>query len=153
GTATQIESPIATTYALLDRRAKERALLDLAQAAPPYPAAPEVVEHIAAVSRDPHAGAYTAIAGLPQLREAFAAELCRASGGQVHEDNVVVTAGSNQAFCVVASALAGPGDEVVLTLPYYFNHDMWLRMNRIRPVYLEPGPDLVPAAAAAEAVI
>ena len=38
-------------------------------------------------------------------------------------------------------------------MPYYFNHDMWLRMNGVRPVYLEPGPDLVPAPADAEALI
>jgi aspartate/methionine/tyrosine aminotransferase len=41
----------------------------------------------------------------------------------------------------------------VLTLPYYFNHHMWLRMNGIVPVYLDPAPDLSPTAAAAEAVI
>jgi len=143
----QIDSPIGTAYALLDQRSKQRDLLDLAQAAPQYPPAPSVVEHIAAVSRDPHGGDYVEIAGLPRLREAFAAEL------GVGFENVVITAGCNQAFCLVASALAEPGDEVVLTLPYYFNYDMWLRLNGIVPVYLEPGPDLVPTAAGAEAVI
>ena len=32
--------------------------------------------------------------------------------------------------------LAGPGDNVVLPVPFYFNHDMWLRMLRIEPLYL-----------------
>ena len=32
-------------------------------------------------------------------------------------------------------------------------HDMWLRLNDIVPTYLEPGPDLVPTAEAAESVI
>ena len=49
-------------------------------------------------------------------------------------DDVVVTAGCNQAFAVVADALAGPGDEVISPLPYYFNHDMWLRMRGVTPV-------------------
>ena len=71
----------------------------------------------------------------------------------MRDENIVVTAGCNQAFCLAASALAEPGDEVVLALPYYFNHDMWLRLNGIVPVYLEPGPDLGPTAAGAEAVI
>ena len=93
------------------------------------------------------------IAGLPHLREAFAADLSAAYRGRVQAEHVVVTAGCNQAFCLVASALAAPGDEVVLTLPYYFNHDMWLRMTGIVPVYLEPGPDLVPTPEAAEALI
>lgn len=152
-TIQQIDSPISTAYALLARRAGARDLLDLAQAAPPYPPAPEVVEHIERVARDPHGGEYTEVPGLPRLREAFAAELSHAYRGAVSAEHVVVTAGCNQAFCLVTLALAGPADEVVLTLPYYFNHDMWLRLNGIVPVYLEPGPDLVPSAAAAEPLI
>jgi aspartate/methionine/tyrosine aminotransferase len=152
-TTDEIDSPIGTAYALLDHRSKERELLDLAQAAPQYPPAPEVVDHIAATARHPHGADYAEIAGLPRLREAFAAELRAAYRGRVRPENVVVTAGCNQAFCLVASALADAGDEIALTLPYYFNHDMWLRMNGITPVYLEPGPDLVPTPEAARAVL
>jgi aspartate/methionine/tyrosine aminotransferase len=152
-TLDQIDSPISTAYALLELRQGHRALLDLAQAAPQYPAAAEVVEHVRRVARDGHGGDYTPVPGLPALREALAAELSRDYGGAVAPDNVVVTAGCNQAFALVVSALAGPGEEVVLPLPYYFNHDMWLRLNGIRPVYLEPGPDLVPRAADAERLI
>ncbi|ROO84840.1 aspartate/methionine/tyrosine aminotransferase [Actinocorallia herbida] len=149
----QVDSPIAAVYAMADRLRGEGGLLDLAQAAPPYPAAPEVVAHIAEVARDPRGGAYTEVPGLGKLREAFAAELRGEHGGAVEARNVMVTAGCNQAFCVAATSLAGPGDEIVLPLPYYFNHDMWLGMQGIRPVYLEPGPDLVPRAADAEALI
>ena len=152
-TAQATDSPIGMANALLDRRAKVRELLDLAQAAPQYPAAPEVLEHVVATARDPHGADYVEIAGLPHLREAFAAELSAAYRGRVHAEHVIVTAGCNQAFCLAASALAAPGDEVVLTLPYYFNHDMWLRMSGIVPVYLEPGPDMVPTPEAAEALI
>jgi aspartate/methionine/tyrosine aminotransferase len=42
---------------------------------------------------------------------------------------------------------------VIAPLPYYFNHDMWLRMRGVRPVYLEPDADLVPRAADAEALV
>jgi aspartate/methionine/tyrosine aminotransferase len=149
----EIDSPVGAAYALLDRRANGRELLDLAQAAPQYPAAPEVIEHVVATARQPGGGNYAEIAGLPCLREAFAADLCDAYGGGVRPDHVIITAGCNQAFCLAASALAAPGDEIVVTLPYYFNHDMWLRMNGIVPVYLEPGPDLLPTAGAAEQLI
>ncbi|MEV7390560.1 aminotransferase [Streptomyces sp. NPDC091215] len=149
----ETDSPIGLAYGLLGRRAGDRRLLDLAQAAPQYPAAPEVVAHVAAVARDVHGGDYAEPAGLPKLRESFAAELADAYRGSVRAGHVVVTAGCNQAFCLAVSALAGPGDEVVLVLPYYFNHDMWLRMNGIRPRYLEPGPDLLPSPAACERLI
>jgi aspartate/methionine/tyrosine aminotransferase len=146
------DSPISAAYALVNPDAG-RALLDLAQAAPQYPAAPEVIEHVLRVAGDAHGGDYTEVPGLATLRHAFAEEVSRDYAGSVHPENVVVTAGCNQAFCLVASALAGPGDEVIVPLPYYFNHDMWLRMSGVAPIYLEPGPDLVPRAADAEALI
>jgi aspartate/methionine/tyrosine aminotransferase len=152
-TLDQIDSPIGTTYALLAQRPPGRPLLDLAQAAPKYPTAPEVVDHIATAARQPDIGGYVGIAGLPKLREAFADELSRAYEGEVRTEHVLITAGCNQAFCVATSALASPGDEVILPLPYYFNHDMWLRLDGMVPVYLEPGPDLIPSAAAAAAAI
>jgi aspartate/methionine/tyrosine aminotransferase len=152
-TVRQIDSPITAAYALLERRAGRRDLLDLAQAAPRYPAAPSVVEHVVATARDPHGGDYVELSGLPRLRETFAAELSRDYRGRVGAGNVLVTAGCNQAFCLAISALTEPGDEVILPLPYYFNHDMWLRLNGIVPVYLEPGPGLVPTAADAAALI
>jgi len=85
-TVQQIDSPIGTAYALVDHRAKERELLDLAQAAPQYPTAPEVIEHIASVARHARGGGYVEIAGLPHLREVFAAELRAAYRGQVRQN-------------------------------------------------------------------
>ncbi len=50
--------------------------------------------------------------------------------------NVAITPGCNQAFCATLHALAGPGDRVILTAPYYFNHQMWLTMQGVEPVLL-----------------
>jgi aspartate/methionine/tyrosine aminotransferase len=51
--------------------------------------------------------------------------------------------------------LAEAGDEVILPLPYYFNHQMWLDMLGIRAVHLAFRPDRggVPDPAEAEARI
>lgn len=152
-TVQEIDSPMGATYALLAGRSGERALLDLAQAAPSYPPAPEMVEHVAKVAHEPNGAAYVPSPGLPRLRDAFAADLSRGYQSPVGADQMVVTAGCNQAFCLVAQALTEPGDEVIEVLPYYFNYDMWLRMNGVVPRYLEPGPDLVPDPEAAEALI
>lgn len=152
-TVEQIDSPISTTYGLLQQRTSDGPVLSLAQAAPTYPPAPEVVEHVAAVAMHPDSAAYVEIAGLPKLREAFAAELRTDYNGAVDATNILITAGCNQAFCLTVSALAEAGDEVILPLPFYFNHDMWLRLAGIRPVHLEPGPGLVPTVEAAEKAI
>jgi aspartate/methionine/tyrosine aminotransferase len=156
-TAAGIDSPIGAALALLAERDVprdlERPLLDLSQAAPPYPPAPEVVERVVEVARAPDGAAYTPVPGIPPLRRAIADELSRDYAGTVEPSDVVVTAGCNQAFGLVADALAGPGDEVITPLPYYFNHDMWLRMRGVAPVYLEPDARLVPRAADAEALV
>ncbi|MER8157646.1 aminotransferase [Streptomyces sp. NPDC094472] len=152
-TVQEIDSPMGATYALLAGRSGERALLDLAQAAPSYPPAPEMIEHVTKVAHEPNGAAYVPSPGLPRLRDAFAADLSRGYQSPVGADQMVVTAGCNQAFCLVAQALTEPGDEVIEVLPYYFNYDMWLRMNGVVPRYLEPGPDLVPDPEAAEALI
>lgn len=147
------DSPISVAYELLDGYGDTGGLLDLAQAEPQYPPAPVVRDHVADLVRRGGGSGYTEVPGLPKLREATAVELSEAYAGRIAAENVVVTAGCNQAFTLVATALAGPGDEVVLALPYYFNHVMWLRMNGVNPVYLEPGEDLVPRAAAAAPLI
>ncbi|HEY4020375.1 MAG TPA: aminotransferase [Pseudonocardiaceae bacterium] len=152
-TVREIDSPMGTTYALLAGRSGERDLLDLAQAAPRYPAPLEVVEQVIKVAQEPDGAAYLPGPGLPRLREAFAADLSRSYRSPVGADKMVVTAGCNQAFCLVAQSLTEPGDEVIEVLPYYFNYDMWLRMNGVVPRYLEPGPGLVPTPEAAEALI
>ena len=156
-TAAGIDSPMHETQALLAERdavdEAERPLLDLSQAVPSYPPAPEVVERIVEVARASDGARYTPVPGLPPLRRAIADELSRDYAGTVTPPDVVVTAGCNQAFSLVAAAVTGPGDEVITPLPYYFNHDMWLRMRGVRPVYLDPDDDLVPRAADAEALI
>ena len=137
-------SPIAEAHAWLAHRASDRPLLDLSQAAPSYPTAPEIAARIAAVAGEVDGGRYAPPPGLPHLNEAFAAELGRDYGAELLAEQILPTGGCNQAFCVTTSALTEPGDEVILPVPYYFNHDMWLRLDGVVPRYLHPGDDLVP---------
>ena len=134
-------SPIAEAHAWLPQRTGSRRLLDMSQAAPSYPTAPEIADRICATARAVDGGRYAPPPGLPSLNAAFAAELSRDYGAPIDATEVLPTGGCNQAFCVVTSTLTEPGDEVILPVPYYFNHDMWLRLNGVRPVYLEPVDD------------
>lgn len=146
-------SPIAEAHAWLAHRTSDRALLDLSQAAPGYPTAPEVADRIAEIAHHGDGGRYAPPPGLPELRRAFAAELSGDYAAEIPSDRILPTGGCNQAFCTVTSALTEPGDEVILPVPYYFNHDMWLKLDGVRPVYLDTGPDLVPDPERAAALI
>jgi hypothetical protein len=132
-------------------------LLDLSQAVPSYPPAPELRAFLAEVVRRPDTSGYAPVAGLRHTRDAVASHFARAYGaiGQVHADDVMITTGCNQAFCLAVGALCGPGDEVVLPTPYYFNHDMWLHACRVGAVHLALSAEhsMVPDPTAVEELI
>ncbi len=125
-------------------------LLDLSQAVPSYPPAMALREHLAAVVLRPDASGYPPSAGLDGTRSSVAAHLRAGYGGDVALDHVMITAGCNQSFCLAIGALCAPGDEVVLPVPYYFNHEMWLRANGIEvaSVPLDAARGMVPDPAA-----
>ncbi len=141
-----MDSPIGANAHLVDRVPADKPLIDMSQGAPGFPTAPEIIDHIAAVAAAPEGGRYTPLFGLPELRSALAAELTGAYEAPVELDDVCITSGCNQAFCMVASALAEPGDGIVLPLPYYFNHDMWLGLDGIEGSYVRPADGLTPTA-------
>jgi len=148
-----VHSPIGAAHALVGLRTNDRLLLDLSQAAPSFPPANAVIERIAEVASEPDAGRYPPQPGLPQLREAFASDLSTGYAADISPDSVLITAGCNQAFCCVASALTSPGDEAILVAPFYFNHDMWLQIEGVKVRHLEPGANLVPDPEHAKALI
>ena len=148
-----IDSPITQVGRWKEAAAPELPLIDVSQAAPTYPPARDLRDHIAAVARSVATATYTDQQGVPELRVALARALTADYDAPVAVEQVAVTAGCNQAFCLAMMALTEPGDEVLLPLPSYFNHDMWLRSQDVAPVYLEPGPDMTPDPAEAAAAI
>ncbi|MDR7482274.1 MAG: pyridoxal phosphate-dependent aminotransferase [Armatimonadota bacterium] len=62
---------------------------------------------------------YTHWQGLPELRAAIAEALARDVGVRYAAEEIVVTAGAEQALFVTLLALVGPGDEVVFADPYF----------------------------------
>ncbi|HEY0525303.1 MAG TPA: aminotransferase, partial [Stellaceae bacterium] len=117
------------------------ALIDAARAVPDRPPPGALTDHLAVRFAEPDMALYTEILGMPALRAAFAESLSRRYGGSVEPSQVGITAGGNQAFAVAMMGLAGPGDEVLLPLPYYWNHKMWLDMLGVRSIYLPFRPD------------
>jgi len=133
----------------------DRPLLDLSHAVPGYPPAMELRQHLGERLPDPAVHGYTPILGLPALREDSAAHLSAFYGAAIRPDEVGITSGCNQAFCLALMSIARAGDEVIVPRPHYFNHDMWLRMQGVTPVSLDfrPGSGAVPDARDAEALI
>jgi aspartate/methionine/tyrosine aminotransferase len=137
------EPPIAEAHGWIAVRRfpDEKPLIDVAQAVPGYPPPDELTRHLAELSVKPTTSRYTEIEGIPPLREALAAHMSTFYGSAIAAEQVAITAGCNQAFCLAAMALAEAGDEIILPLPWYFNHRMWLDMLGIRTVPLAFRPD------------
>lgn len=137
--------PIAQVFEWFGQLSQEQQgkVLDVSQAVPSYPPAQPLTDFLAEAVRAPDTSVYSDILGLPILRVALAKHMSGDYAAAVDTSQVAITAGCNQAFCVVMNALARAGDEVILVVPYYFNHVMWLQAQGIRPVYCE-----VPADAA-----
>lgn len=148
-----IQGPFGTLARLAREYQGHLPLLDFSQGSPDYPPPPAVIEHVIQAAASPDGARYTPRPGLERLRELMADDLSQAYEAAVGPEQVLITAGGNQAFCVAISALAGPGDEVILAVPFYFNHEMWLRVDGISPVFLPTAPPFIPDAAAAEALI
>lgn len=129
--------PIAEAQRWVEGRVfpADRPLIDVAQAVPGYAPPDALVAHLADRLRDRAMHRYTAILGVPELRAALAARFARFYGGAIAPENVAITAGCNQAFCLAMAALARPGDQVILPVPYYFNHRMWLDATGIEAVH------------------
>ncbi len=149
-----VEPPIAEVHGWLAGRRSDRPLIDMAQAVPRHAPPPAATRHLQERLADPEIVRYAPIIGLPDLRLAFARHVAATYGGRVEAENVAITAGCNQAFCLAMMTLAEAGDEVILPLPYYFNHQMWLDMLGIRAVHLafraDRGGIADPAEAAAK---
>jgi aspartate/methionine/tyrosine aminotransferase len=119
---------------------------------PPESVAPAVAAALAAGGPELHR--YGPLQGDPQLLETIAAKLAAHNRLELDGSALLVTAGSNMAFHAVAQAIAegprGEPSEVILPLPYYFNHVMAVQLAGAVPVLVEGGaiPDPERLAAA-----
>jgi aspartate/methionine/tyrosine aminotransferase len=138
--------PIAEAATWLRPGPRNRAVINLCQAVPSYPPAESLQAEIGRLARLDETSLYTDIFGLEPLRERLAEHMAAAYQGSVKAADVAITAGCNQAFSAAVMALAGTGDNVILSAPYYFNHQMWLDMLRIEARHLAcRSPGLVPS--------
>jgi aspartate/methionine/tyrosine aminotransferase len=85
---------------------------------PDLPTPPHILEAAARAAREGKTK-YTHWQGIPELRQAIAAKLRRDNNLDYAPDEIIVTAGAQEALFVTALALIGPGDEVLMGDPHY----------------------------------
>ena len=104
-------------------------IVNLGQAIPNLPPSPKALEAARRALVEPDTHVYSPDAGLLALRQALAAALAREHDLSADpEREILITAGANQAFLLALLTLLEPGDRVVLPGPYFFNHEMAVRI-------------------------
>ena len=126
--------------------------LSLAQGMVGWGPPPAVAEAVRAALEQggPALDRYGPTWGEPALLEAARRKLQAVNGLDLEGSALLITTGSNMAFQAIAQAICDPGSEVILPLPYYFNHVMAVQLagGVAVPVATGPIPDPERLAAA-----
>ncbi len=96
---------------------------------------------------------YTPNAGIPEVREAFAAKVTSRNGFAATPDNIVVTVGAINALLQAVMVLCDPGEAVLIPDPGWPNYQMIATVAGARPVHypLMPSAGFAPDFEALEA--
>ena len=136
----RVDPPIIPTIAALAR--DNAGTISLGQGVVSYGPPADAVARLPALLADPPLHKYQPVSGYGPLLEEIRAKLASENG--LHLDaasHVMVTAGSNMAFLNSVLAVADPGDEFIVPMPFYFNQEMAIRMCGCVPVPVPTRPD------------
>jgi len=96
---------------------------------------------------------YTAVPGIPELREAIAQRFKADKGWQYAPEEIQVSCGGKHGLYNMAQALFGPGDEVIIPTPYWVSYPPIVELAGAKPILLplleEDGFDINPERLAA----
>ncbi len=131
--------PSASTSAAQHARtlkAEGRDIIDLTLGEPDF-ATPENVKQAALAAMDADETHYTNVAGTPALLAAIAAKLKRDQELDYEASELMASAGGKQAMFNAFAASAGPGDEILVPLPYWISYPNQTLLADATPVFVE----------------
>jgi len=117
-----VQSPIIPVVGELIRA--NPGTISLGQGVAYYGPPPEAIGAIEKFLADAENHKYRLVQGIPELLDSIQAKLETENDISTKGNRIVVTAGANMGFVNAVLAITDPGDEIILQLPYYFNHEM-----------------------------
>jgi len=135
-----VDTPIIPTIAAFVRN--NPGTISLGQGVVNYGPPAQAIAALPSMMGDGSLHKYLGVSGHPGLIEAIHNKLALENQIKLGtEAMVMVTAGSNMAFLNSVLALADPGDEFILPMPFYFNQEMAIRMCGCIPVPVPANAD------------
>jgi aspartate aminotransferase len=122
-------------------KAQGRPVIGFGAGEPDFPTPGYVVEAAVAAARQPVNHRYSAVGGLPDLKQAVVAKTARDSGYQATPEQVLITNGGKQAVYQTFATLLDPGDEVLVPTPFWTTYPEAIKLAGGRPVGVFAGAD------------
>jgi aspartate/methionine/tyrosine aminotransferase len=144
----QPSATLAVTALCRQLRASGKDVLDLSAGEPDF-RTPEFAAQAGIAAIEQGFTQYTPVAGVQSLRASIAAHLSRSTGKSTDPAGVVVSNGAKQAVFNVCFTLFGPGDDVLVPVPYWTSYPEIISLARARTVLVPGNPDTLKIDAAA----
>ena len=128
-----VQAPIVQVIGDLIRQVP--GTISLGQGVVHYGPPREAIDAASRALTEPATHEYQDGTGIPILVERLAAKLRRENGIDLARGSrLMVTAGANMAFVNAVLAITDIGDEIILPVPFYFNHEMAVDMAGCKTV-------------------
>ena len=140
---------VAVTQKAIELKAAGRDVIGLGAGEPDFDT-PDNIKAAAIAAIQAGKTKYTAVDGIPELKQAICAKFARENGLDYRPSQVSVSSGGKQVLYNALLATLNPGDEVIIPAPYWVSYPDMVRLGGGTPVIvdttLEDGFRLTPEA-------
>ncbi len=127
---------IAVTQKARELKAAGRDVISLGAGEPDFDT-PENIKQAAIEAIRRGETKYTAVDGIPELKDAIIAKFRRDNGLEYTREQITVGAGGKQVLYNALMATLNPGDEVIIPAPYWVSYPDMVRLAGGTPVFVE----------------
>lgn len=117
-------------------RAQGHRVVDLGAGEPGFATPPCILQAAQDALKQNDVSHYTAVAGIPTLREAACVKFARDQKLTYDPQHILVTSGAKSALALALETLINPGDEVILFAPYWTSYSALVRLAGGTPVVM-----------------
>ena len=129
---------LAITARAAEMRAAGKDIIGLGAGEPDFDT-PEHIKDAAIQALHDGFTKYTAVDGIPSLKQAIIAKFARDNDFQYQLNQILVSCGGKQSFYNLAQALLNPGDEVIIPAPYWVSYPDMVLLAGGKPVIVSAG--------------
>lgn len=131
---------LAVTALAAKLRAEGRDVIGLAAGEPDFDT-PDHVKQAAVKAINEGFTKYTAVDGMPSLKQAIINKFEKDNGISYQADQILVSCGGKQSFYNLAQAMLNPGDEVIIPAPYWVSYPDMVLLADAEPVIVQGSQD------------